>query len=96
MADQLGHLADSAARVILRVIPASTGVHDGLPGPFTVAGFRDGTSVAYVESGLRGMVIQDAGDLTELEATWDRLAAETLPRAASLTLIQEVAEAWNA
>lgn len=95
MADQLGHLADSAARVILRVIPASTGVHDGLPGPFTVAGFRDGTSAAYVESGLRGMVIQDARDVTELEATWDRLAAETLPRAASLTLIQEVAEAWN-
>ena len=30
----------AAARVILRVIPASTGVHDGLPGPFTVAGFR--------------------------------------------------------
>ncbi len=95
MADQLGRLADNAARMILRVIPASTGVHDGLPGAFTVADFAGGTSAAYLESGLRGMVVQDANDVTELGATWDRIAAETLPRAASLTLIKEVEHQWR-
>jgi transcriptional regulator with XRE-family HTH domain len=95
MADQLGRLADSAARVIVRIIPASTGVHDGLQGAFTVADFADGSAAAYLESGLRGQVIQDGGDVAELTATWDRVAAETLPRSASLRLIQEVADAWN-
>lgn len=95
MADQLGRLVDSAARVILRVIPASTGVHDGLPGAFTVADFAGGTSAAYLESGLRGMVVQDANDVAELGATWDRVAAETLPRSASLTLIKEVEQQWR-
>jgi transcriptional regulator with XRE-family HTH domain len=80
MADQLGHLADVAARVIVRIIPASTGVHDGLQGAFTVADFADGSAAAYLESGLRGQVIQDSGDVSELTATWDRVAAETLPR----------------
>ena len=95
MADQLGRLVDSAARVILRVIPASTGVHDGLQGAFTVADFAHGASAAYLESGLRGQVLQDAGDVTELTATWDRVAAETLPRSASLKLIEDVAKQWK-
>jgi hypothetical protein len=95
MTDQLGHLADVAARVIVRIIPAATGVHDGLQGAFTVADFADGSAAAYLESGLRGQVIQDGGDVSELTATWDRVAAETLPRSASLKLIQEVADAWN-
>lgn len=95
MADQLRALADDAGRIILRVIPAATGVHDGLPGAFTVADLRDGTSAAYIDSGLRGMVVQDVSDVTELGATWDRLAAETLPRAASLDLIRNVADQWK-
>src|ERR1700759_60629 len=95
MADQLGHLADIAARAIVRIIPASTGVHDGLQGAFTVADFANGTAAAYLESGLRGQVIQDAGDVSELTATWGRVAAETLPRSASLKLIQEVADTWK-
>lgn len=95
MAGQLNHLIDLGSRIILRVIPASTGVHDGLPGAFTVAEFAGSTSAAYLESGLRGMVIQDTDDVTELTATWDRLAAETLPRSASLKLIEEVAQQWK-
>jgi hypothetical protein len=95
MAGQLNHLIEASARVILRVIPASTGVHDGLPGAFTVADFAGGASAAYLESGLRGMVIQDTNDVTELTATWDRLAAETLPRPTSLQLIKEVEQQWT-
>lgn len=95
MQDQLKHLINLPPRVILRVIPAATGVHDGLQGAFTVADFKDGSSVAYLETELRGMVLQDGQDVTELAATWDRLSAETLPRSASLRLIEEVAEIWN-
>jgi hypothetical protein len=41
------------------------------------------------------MVIQDSDDVAALAATWDRLAAEALPRSASLKLIEEVADKWN-
>ena len=95
MADQLGHLADISARAIVRVIPADTGVHDGLQGAFTVADFAHGSSAAYVDSSLRGQVIQEAGDVSDLTATWDRVAAEALPRSGSLRLIEEVANRWN-
>jgi transcriptional regulator with XRE-family HTH domain len=95
MAAQLKQITQPASRTILRVIPEGTGVHDGLQGAFTVADFADGTSAAYLESGLRGMVIQDSDDVAALAATWDRLAAEALPRSASLKLIEEVADKWN-
>lgn len=96
MGEQLKHLINPPPRTILQVIPAATGVHDGLPGAFTVADFTDGSSAAYLDSGLRGMVIQDSPeDVAELAATWLRLAAEALPRSASLTLIEEIGQKWN-
>jgi hypothetical protein len=96
MSRQLKHLVEISGRsTIVRVIPAATGVHDGLPGPFIIADFADGTSAAYLDTPLRGMVIQDVDDVAALEATWDRLAAEALPRSASVKLIEEVAEEWN-
>ena len=49
MAGQLRALADDPGTINLRVIPAATGVHDGLPGAFTVADLRDGTSAAYIK-----------------------------------------------
>lgn len=96
MAGQLKHLIEtSGGSTILRVIPAGTGVHDGLPGPFIIADFADGTSAAYLDSPLRGMVIQDTDDVTALAATWDRLAAEAMARSASVELIEEVLEEWT-
>jgi hypothetical protein len=85
----------SGRSTIVTVIPAATGVHDGLQGAFIIADFADGSSAAYLETGLRGMVMQDTEDVTALEATWDRLAAEALPRSASVKLIEEVAQEWN-
>jgi hypothetical protein len=96
MARQLKHLVEMAGRsTIARVIPALTGVHDGLPGPFIIADFADGTSAAYLDTPLRGMMIQDVDDVAALEATWDRLAAEALPRSASVKLIEGVAQEWT-
>jgi|SRR5579875_650538 len=95
MAAQLKHLTESPGRTIVRVIPAGTGVHDGLQGAFTVAEFADASSAAYLETGLRGIVVESGDDVTELTATWDRLAAEALPRSPSLKLIEEVAQEWN-
>jgi hypothetical protein len=80
----------------LQVIPASVGAHDGLPGAgFIVADFAGAPCAAYQDTAVRGQVIEDGDDIAVLMATWDRLRAEALPRAASLELVEEVAKTWT-
>jgi transcriptional regulator with XRE-family HTH domain len=98
MDEQLRHLADMARRptIVLQVIPASVGVHDGLPGSgFVIAEFRDSSPVAYEETFLRGQVIEDADDVGILASAWDKLRAEALPRSASLELVEDVRKTWS-
>jgi Domain of unknown function (DUF5753) len=94
MAAQLKHLTQPPGRTIVRVIPAGTGVHDGLQGAFIIADFADAPPAAYLETALRGMPVEGE-DVAALAATWERLTAEALPRQASLKLIEEIAETWT-
>ncbi len=98
MREQLKHLCEMARRpnIVVRVLPASLGVHDGLPGAGFVIADSDGApSAAYQDTAVRGQVIEDADDVRVLAATWDRLAAEALPQRASLSLIEDVLETWS-
>jgi transcriptional regulator with XRE-family HTH domain len=98
MREQLKHLCEMARRpnIVVRVLPASLGVHDGLPGAgFVIADFDGSPSAAYQDTAVRGQVIEDADDVRVLAATWDRLAAEALPRRASLSLVEDVLETWS-
>jgi transcriptional regulator with XRE-family HTH domain len=57
MREQLDHLARAAQRpsVVLQVIPASVGAHDGLPGAgFIVADFAGAPCAAYQDTAVRG------------------------------------------
>ena len=98
MAEQLRHLAEASRlpNIVMQVIPAHTGVHDGLAGAgFAIAEFADAPNAGYQETALRGQVIQDPRDVAALEVTWDRLRSEALPRAASAELVEEVAKSWT-
>ena len=98
MREQLKRLAEMARRpnIVVRVLSASLGVHDGLPGAgFVIAEFGDGPSAAYQDTAVRGQVIEDADDIAVLGDTWDRLVAEALPRRASLELVEEVLSTWT-
>lgn len=98
MAGQLKHLIELSNRptIVIRVIPASVGVHDGLPGAgFIIADFGDGTCAAYQDTAIRGQVTEDADDIAALAETWDKLAAEALPRSASQDLIEETQRSWT-
>ena len=70
MRDQLSHLTEMARTpsIVLQVIPASVGVHDGLPGAGFVIAELTGIArpVAYQETAVRGQVIEDDDD----EAPW--------------------------
>lgn len=98
MRDQLAHLADIARKpnIVLQVIPASVGVHDGLPGAgFVIAEFKAAPPVAYQETAVHGQVLEDDDDVGVLTSLWDKLRAEALPRRASLDLVEDVRKTWS-
>jgi len=98
MREQLNSLMAAARRpnVVVQVIPASVGAHEGLRGgAFILAESGDAPSVAYQDTAARGQVIEDADDIMDLTILWDTLRSEALPRAASLELMEEVAKTWT-
>lgn len=98
MREQLNSLLGAARRpnVVVQVIPASVGAHEGLRGgAFILAESGDVPSVAYQDTAARGQVIEDADDIAVLMMLWDTLRAEALPRVASLELMEEVAKTWT-
>lgn len=98
MAQQIAHLAGMARKpgIVIQVIPLATGAHQGLNGgAFIIADIPGSPAVAYQDTAARGQVIEDGDDTEALATTWDTLKAEALPRAASLTLIEEVGT-WTA
>ncbi len=98
MAEQITHLIKVTQwpNLVIQVIPATTGVHDGLAGAgFSVADFEDGMRLAYQETALQGQVFEDPNAVATLAALWDRARADALPRAASLALLEEAATAWT-
>jgi transcriptional regulator with XRE-family HTH domain len=97
MLSQCEHLVEMSARpnVIMQVIPASTGVHDGLNGAFVIADFADAPSIAYLETAMTGMIVEQPGQVADLNVIYTGLNTEALPRAASIELIKEVAKEWT-
>jgi transcriptional regulator with XRE-family HTH domain len=98
MAEQVAHLIEVSQwpNVVVQVIPATTAVHDALSSAgFAIAELQDGGLLGYQETALQGQVIEDEKHVAALIAVWDRLRADALPRAASLTLLEEAATSWS-
>jgi Domain of unknown function (DUF5753) len=98
MREQLIHLGEMARRphVVVQVIPLGAGGHQGLNGgAFVVADFEDAATIAYQDTAVSGQIIEDASEADALAHTWDTLRLEALPRAASLSLIEEAATQWT-
>jgi transcriptional regulator with XRE-family HTH domain len=99
MAEQVGRLIEAARRprVVVRIVPASVGIYDGLfGGGFVIADFADGPSVGQQEGIVRGgQPIRDAADVEALDVVWDTLRDEALSRVASLEFLEEAAKSWT-
>lgn len=97
MLGQCEHLIEMSARpnIVMQVIPASTGAHDGLNGSFNIADFADAPSIAYLETAMTGMIMEQASEVADLNVIYAGLNTEALPRAASIELIKEVAKEWT-
>jgi transcriptional regulator with XRE-family HTH domain len=98
MQGQLDHLAGMARRphIVVQVVPFDAGAHQGLDGgAFAIADFDDAATIAYQDTAVSGQIIEDASEADALAHTWDTLRLEALPRAASLSLIEETARQWT-
>jgi transcriptional regulator with XRE-family HTH domain len=97
MRDQVARLLDLGTRpnVVIQVIPASVGAHEGFRGPFTIADFAGAPSAGYQDTAVRGQVIEASEDVNALAVMWETLKAEALPRSASRELMEEVARSWT-
>ena len=97
MADQLSRLVDAARQpsIAIEVVPASVGAHEGLAGAFAIADLASAPSVGYQEAAVRGQPVDERDDLVSLELTWTTLRGETLPRKASLAVLEEAAKSWT-
>lgn len=97
MGDQVRHLIEAAQRpnIVLQVIPLKIGAHEGLRGPFVIADFEDGLSLAWQDAAVFGQLVDVPSGISSLMAMWDTLKSEALSRSASLELMEEVAKTWT-
>jgi transcriptional regulator with XRE-family HTH domain len=97
MRDQLAHLLEAAhgPKIKVLVVPASTGAHVGVLGPFVIAEFRDAPEVAYLDTAAGGQISDHPDIVKACAQVFDTLRAEALPPRASLDLIAEVRDTWT-
>jgi Domain of unknown function (DUF5753) len=97
MLEQTNRLIDAAhqSHIVIGILPAGTGAHEGVTGAFALADFDGAPSVGYQEGALRGQPVEDPKDVAALALTWDTLRSEALPRATSLALLEEAAKSWT-
>jgi transcriptional regulator with XRE-family HTH domain len=97
MCKQVNSLVEAARQpqIMIEVIPASVGAHEGLASAFAIADFEDAPSIGYQESARGGQMIEEPKEVASLLLTWDTLRADALPRAASLAVLEEAAKSWT-
>jgi hypothetical protein len=97
MGEQVRYLIEAAQRpnIVIQVIPLEIGAHEGLRGPFVIADFEDGLSLAWQDAAVFGQLVDVPSGISSLMAMWDTLKSEALSRPASLELMEEVAKTWT-
>jgi transcriptional regulator with XRE-family HTH domain len=97
MAEQVMHLAEAARRpgIVVQVIPAAVGAHEGLRGSFVLMDFAGAQGTAWQDGAVRGQAIADADGIVAMTVMWDTLKSEALSRSVSLKLIEEAGKTWT-
>ncbi|MDG4767565.1 helix-turn-helix transcriptional regulator [Solwaraspora sp. WMMD406] len=95
MREQLTALAEAAERpnIQVQLVPMSTDVYPGVDGGFMIATV-DGRAVGYLETHVRGKVVEAPDDTAHLEHVWETIRGYALPSQQSLELIMRAAEKW--
>ncbi len=97
MAAQLEHILSLVqwAKVLVQVMPYSSGAHALLEGSMTLMAFEDAPSIAYVEGPQCGQLLDDPAVVARCTAYFDLARAAALSPMASLALLQEAAKEYD-
>ncbi|MFD4600199.1 DUF5753 domain-containing protein [Streptomyces sp. NPDC058464] len=94
MAEALRHVAGLARRnrIILQVVPFSSGAHTTMQGALKLMEFEDAPPLAYMEGLSTARLEDDPATVTRLRFLYDLLVATALSQEKSLVLIEALAE----
>ncbi|MDQ1027306.1 transcriptional regulator with XRE-family HTH domain [Streptomyces umbrinus] len=94
MAEALRHVAGLArrGRVIVQVLPFSTGAHKSMEGSMRLMDFEDAPPLVYFEGPGTGRLEDDPATVSKLRFTFELLTASALSPEKSLALIESVAQ----
>lgn len=94
MAEALLHIADLAgrSRVIVQVLPLSTGAHAAMQGALKLMEFEDAPPLIYYEGVGTGRLEDDPATVTQQRFRFDLLVASALSQEKSLALIEGPAQ----
>ncbi|MET9427397.1 helix-turn-helix transcriptional regulator [Streptomyces sp. NPDC003036] len=94
MAEALRHVAQFARRhrIIVQVVPFSTGAHMASEGALKLMAFDDAPPLAYLQALGTGRLEDDPATVKHYELSYDLLGASALSPKESLALIESVAE----
>lgn len=94
MAEALNHVLKLARehRIIVQVLPFSSGAHMAMEGQLKLMSFEDAPPLAYLQGLGTGKLQDDPATVRHYELTYDLVVASALSPEASLALIESVAE----
>ena len=97
MHDQIAHLVELSRRpnVTIQIVPYDARGHSGLLGAFVIADRPNAASIVFIEDVTGGRVSEDAATVAEVALRFDALRSEALPKSASRTFMESVAERWK-
>ncbi|MFI6650813.1 helix-turn-helix domain-containing protein [Streptomyces sp. NPDC050529] len=82
-------------RIVAQVLPFTEGAHAALTGPLKLMSFSDAPPLAYVDGLGIGRLEDDPATVRQYELTYDLVMASAVSPAASLALIESVAEEYE-
>ncbi|MEU2251525.1 helix-turn-helix transcriptional regulator [Streptomyces sp. NPDC019224] len=82
-------------RIIVQVLPFTAGGHAAMGGGLKLMAFDDAPPLAYLDGLGAGQLLDDPGTVRRYELTYDLVVASALSPAASLALIESVAEDYE-
>ncbi|WP_329306566.1 helix-turn-helix transcriptional regulator [Streptomyces sp. NBC_01260] len=97
MAEALRHVAGLVRqhRMVAQVLPFTEGAHAALTGPLKLMAFPDAPPLAYVDGMGIGHLQDDPATVRQYQLAYDLVMASAIPPAASLALIESVAEEYD-
>ncbi|MFD7867106.1 helix-turn-helix domain-containing protein [Streptomyces sp. NPDC059783] len=97
MAAALRHIVGLSRqrRIIVQVLPFSAGGHAAMGGGLKLMSFPDEPPLAYLDGLGAGQLLDDPATVSSYELTYDLVVANAIPPAASLALIESVAEDYD-